>query len=453
VPRFKTRLVPTGIHHPRNGEFRVDKARNTRWVKQFKAMKAAGIKVPLAWGHQPKAEPADEATSKADKEYWLSKFNAGYIEDVYLDPDGTLGVIADSPGVEVNDKGEAVTTARFDDGRTVKCAIAEVSGAFRDWKDGTGKDWPDSLIHVAMTPLPVIGGQEGFTPLPESPLAKGEVRLSLATYLAADPADVAAETGTDDAGGAAGADDNPFPPKKEGEGEGGGADGKKDRLLDKMKQLSDALATEGIMVEPGDDAETYLDHMLTAINTHQATKDIHGGGGEGGGEAEVAAGEGGGAATPPQTESPPMMMSTNLSLANITDPTQKVMFKRLETVERQKRTARINALSKRRHPSTNLPIIAPAVIDRLRKSAETVQLSLSQETGEPVETELDRQLSLLEETLPSIAAGAWKDGARVVESPLTAAPDDPKATKELAKTMVARVGMDRPEMANGNGKK
>ena len=372
MSKFKSRLVPIGKHQPRNGEFVVDLARNERWLKNFQAMKKAGIKVPLAWGHQPKAEPANEEKTKADKEYWLSKYNAGYVEDAYLDKDGTLGIVADSPAVEINDKGEAVTTATLPDGRQVKCAIAEVSGAFRDWKDGTGRAWPDSLIHVALTPLPVIANQEGFTPIPEPELRAGEVRLSLATYLAM-PDEMNDQNDIDTAGGAGGEkDENPFA-KEGGESEGGEGGGKDD-IMGMMKELSDALATMGIMIEPGKSPKEYIQHMLTAVNTHQATKDIHGGGageGEGGGaggEAEASSNEGAGAATPPQTESPPMMMSksTYLSLADIKEPVMKAMFIDRQDTGRKTNQARINALERRRLPGTNLPAIPPSKIAKWR---------------------------------------------------------------------------------------
>ena len=118
MARFKTKLVPVGTHHARSGEFKVGAERTRAWVDRLKRMRAAGIRIPVAWGHQPKAEPADEEKSKSDTEYWLSKFNAGHVEDASVEADGTMSVTVDAPGVTVKD-GQALTTAKLPDGREV----------------------------------------------------------------------------------------------------------------------------------------------------------------------------------------------------------------------------------------------------------------------------------------------------------------------------------------------
>jgi len=47
-----------------------------------------------------------------------------------------------------------------------------VSAHIRDWKDGRGNRWDDSIMHVALTPLPVADGLPGFKNL-ATPAPKG----------------------------------------------------------------------------------------------------------------------------------------------------------------------------------------------------------------------------------------------------------------------------------------
>ena len=69
----------------------------------------------------------------------------------------------DVPGAEVDPDGNLLTWAEAGDGRKLKCAIQECSAGIRDWRDGQGRMWPDSLIHVALCALPVVSDQDGFS--------------------------------------------------------------------------------------------------------------------------------------------------------------------------------------------------------------------------------------------------------------------------------------------------
>ena len=139
-------------------------ARLRHYTDSFDEMTRLGIRIPIAWGHIPEATPAD-ASQRASQQYWLGRFNAGYLSS--LSTDGhTLNSALDCPGCEVDPAtGNLVSWVRLPDGREVKTAIGEVSVAIGDWTDGNGRLWKDVLKHVALTPLPVMMGQEGFTAL------------------------------------------------------------------------------------------------------------------------------------------------------------------------------------------------------------------------------------------------------------------------------------------------
>lgn len=452
MPKFKVGVVPPGTHHPATGPFTATRARSKHWADTFRRMKAAGIKVPLAWGHQPKAEPADEAKTQADKEYWLSKYNAGYVDDAMVEPDGTLSIIADAPGVTV-ENGAAVTTAKMPDGSTVKCSISEVSGAFRDWTSGAGVHYPDSMIHVALTPLPVVADQAGFIPLSNSAPITGEIRLSLATLISHEGVRMADDLnleGEDD-GGKGGEDDG---------GESAGGDGKKKsddggaidssvEDADDSELITEASAEmEELGIHIPDDlssCQEWVRHLITAIKTHKSTKSMAEGEGAAAGAVAGEQAAGAAQATPPSTESPPMMMS----LTDLKDPIQKTMFNRIAKTESEKRAARITQLARRRW-SDGTPCVPPGEIDDLRKMAGGVLLSLTPD-GDPVETEVDRILSRLERMLPSVLLSTRFDGAKPAPSPMDAeaeqAGPDPR---EWAKKSGLRV---REVAANSNGTK
>lgn len=142
------------------GDLEVTPDRVKHWCEQFRAMKAAGIHVPVCWGHQPSALPG-EGLERHEKQAAVAQANAGYLEEMGLDPDDALPGVLDIPGAKVEGD-NLVTEQTLPDGRKVKAAIKEVSIAVRDWTDGTGKKWKDSIVHVALVTHPVMTGQGGF---------------------------------------------------------------------------------------------------------------------------------------------------------------------------------------------------------------------------------------------------------------------------------------------------
>lgn len=156
-------LLRTGLYQPPQGELLVTPSRLRGYVDKFRQMRDLGIKIPIGWGHQPDANPAD-ASQRARQQYYLSALNAGYLDDLSLDRKGQLDSLMNCPGCEVDPAtGQYTAWVRLPDGREVRTGIGEVSVAIRDWTDGQGRLWPDVITHVALTPLPVMADQEGFT--------------------------------------------------------------------------------------------------------------------------------------------------------------------------------------------------------------------------------------------------------------------------------------------------
>lgn len=164
MAKLATVALRPGIHHAPQGPLHATPERMRAWVDKFRAMKADGIRVPCAWGHQPDALPGD-AQQRAAQQYYLSRFNAGYIDDLDLDEQGNIRCKLDIPGCDLTPDGKLASWVRLPDGREVRTAIGEVSAGIRDWTDGRGRLWKDSLIHLALVPLPVMAGQDGFRAL------------------------------------------------------------------------------------------------------------------------------------------------------------------------------------------------------------------------------------------------------------------------------------------------
>jgi hypothetical protein len=173
---YKLLLRPSLYSAPQ-GVLKATPARLKHWIRTFRRMKAKGIRVPIGHGHQPQALPGD-ASARARNQYYLGALNAGYLDALDLDKRGGLRAVLDCPGYDLDDKGNLVAWTRLGDGREVRTAIAEVSAAIRDWTDGTGETWPDAIVHIALTPLPVAHGTGPFTPAPIAPLEGIELSLS-----------------------------------------------------------------------------------------------------------------------------------------------------------------------------------------------------------------------------------------------------------------------------------
>lgn len=155
-------LVRPAVYTTPQGVLHAYPSRVKGWADTWRRMSEAGIKVPVSYGHQPRALPLDPTASREQSAYHFSALNAGYVADMSFDPaTGNLSSKLDCPGMEL-DGDKLVAWTKLPDGREVKTAIGEVSVAIKKWTDGQGREWPDAIVHVALTPLPVAHGTGGF---------------------------------------------------------------------------------------------------------------------------------------------------------------------------------------------------------------------------------------------------------------------------------------------------
>jgi hypothetical protein len=322
----------------------------------------------------------------------------------------------DVPGCEVSPDGHLMAQVELPDGRKVKTAVGEVSAAVRDWRDGSGKLWKDSIVHVAITPMPVVAGQGGFTAA-ELNLAgddSGTTYLSLSGLLYT--------LGENDM-----ADEN--------EMEGGEAGSNK--CFEDCKM---GLEAHGIHLPPDTNKENFCEHLAIALHAIKgATGQLEAeeepeeeleGEPEPGEEGEEGATYSGEDEEQAQQEPRPVMMS----LDTVHDPITRGLFKRAAADHKNKQLRALASLQKRGLP--------PHRADKLRAQIEGYKLSLDR-SGEVVQKKVDHELSLLDEVLP---APRGKNGkvpirtARRVERPGAGAEAD--SPEEIA-ARAARVSKVR----------
>lgn len=164
--KFKKEVLKTGEYFAPEGKVVVTTDRMQHWKDKHKEMLAAGLRLPIPWGHLSKAKPL----TYEEKEFLESKFNAGFIDDyeIVKGPDGieTFNAIIDIPLQEDADKV----------GNIVKEVSPQIESAF---VDGKGRVWNDVITHLALVTLPVAPGQSNFQPIHDDPVPTGGIRLSL----------------------------------------------------------------------------------------------------------------------------------------------------------------------------------------------------------------------------------------------------------------------------------
>jgi hypothetical protein len=363
MARLEKLLLRTGIYQAPQGKLVASKDRMARWARRFKDMTAAGLKVPVAWGHQPDAVPGD-ADDRAARQYYLSRFNAGYLEDLKFDPaTGAMTISADCPGLEVDDKGNAVCWTRLPDGREVKTAVGEVSAAIRPFRDGKGREWDDAVVHVAITPLPVFAGQTGFKALPGD---GNTFTLSLADWSGAElstEGDDMAEDKADD--------------KAAGEEGGKGGD---------WKKVLEILAKHGLALPDDTDASNFEERLTVADTALQGGED------KGASEEDDLDDfeEDDAAAAGAEPETRPVM----LSLSTEKDPKVRKLLEGRQAEHKEKLLTRLRRLQKRGMP--------PHEAAAYREQLAGYELSLDGD-HEPVQKPVEFELSVWEKVLPKKA--------------------------------------------------
>jgi hypothetical protein len=139
-----------------------------RFISTFRKMRKAGHEICVPWGHYLNAAPHEEA-------FLRSRFNAGYVVDLYSDDQGRLiARCTVPPGMEVDTNGDLIDPVHH-------TRIREVSAGIGDFVDGDGTYWEDAILHVALTPHPVLQKHAKILPPKLTPqslitLSRGKVR-------------------------------------------------------------------------------------------------------------------------------------------------------------------------------------------------------------------------------------------------------------------------------------
>ena len=149
--RFKKPIVTTGVYTvpgdvPR--KVTINKDRLDHWASQFDKMKDTGINIPAPWNHSKDSVPMSVGN---DGTLPRSDINAGWWDKLWVE-DGTLWGELDVPSNE-----DAMKI-----GKNVKESSIYVRP---DFKDGSGNQWKDSLMHIALVTHPIENGQGNFEKL------------------------------------------------------------------------------------------------------------------------------------------------------------------------------------------------------------------------------------------------------------------------------------------------
>lgn len=412
---FEKVLLRNGIYAAPQGQFEATPERLRHFVSQFQEMRRRGIRVPVAWGHQPKAIPGDDE-ERAQKQYYLSHFNAGYLDDLdYDEQTGRLKGKPNVPGADCDENGNIVTECTLPDGRKVKSACGEVSIAVKDWKDGKGKLWKDSIIHVAITPLPVVAGQDGFRALSTDNDEFDGWTLSLAQLSPTESRQLSADTEETDM-----------------------ADPKADVTPSDDDSNSDfdavmkGLAGLGVVLPPDTTPENLLHHLRIGLHVlDNVPKDDDGDRGAGADDDDgTGGGEDGGQVVEEQR---PVMMS----LASETDPIRQKFLSQRQETHKADLLRRIDRLSK-------AGLMPANVADGLRRKVDGYELSLTAEL-DLVPRSVDRTLATWEQAAAHLK-GARKAGKVLLGTVGTEAPrpsvDENYSPDEIAKR-AARVSQGK----------
>jgi hypothetical protein len=161
--RFIKDIVSVGKYHIPDGnggakEHEISLERLRKWANTFNAMRDNGIRVPCPFNHDVNAVPVQLGP---DGMLPSSQTNAGFWDALWVDEDqGRLMGVLDAPG----DAGDASSPA----GKISK-TVRETSVYVRPkgWKDGSGKEWEEPILHIAAVTHPIQPGQDNFQPLVE----------------------------------------------------------------------------------------------------------------------------------------------------------------------------------------------------------------------------------------------------------------------------------------------
>jgi hypothetical protein len=139
APRFRKEVLSTGrwmVPYDEEGEiihrpWQVTRKTLQQIASSFEKAKAAGVRVPVVWGH------SDDA-----------KDNAGVVENVFVEGETLLA------DVRITER-----QAKSKVGESVNEVSAEITPG---WVDGRGNRYEQMMTHLGLVNLPVISGQTPF---------------------------------------------------------------------------------------------------------------------------------------------------------------------------------------------------------------------------------------------------------------------------------------------------
>ena len=150
--------------HPVHGwSLDIDGPRMDKWLAAFGAMKADGVKVPIYTSHK--------GTTENCLGYCNDMFRGGP-EALKAHPE-LAALPADKAPVDPN---RLYAIHEFPDGSSAALAnrVGQVSVLIdKHYKPGNGKDYGESIRHVAVTPEPIVRGQNPFVGLCAAGCQKG----------------------------------------------------------------------------------------------------------------------------------------------------------------------------------------------------------------------------------------------------------------------------------------
>lgn len=138
-------------------EKQITKDQIASWESNFLKMREKGLLVPAPFYHDlsalpltPEEKAALDAAQRTEAN--RTKNNAGYWEHMFRDANGNLHGIID---VDVPEYQERM-------GKSFKeCSLL----ALPKFVDGTGEEWKDSILHVAVVTNPIVPAQDNFKPI------------------------------------------------------------------------------------------------------------------------------------------------------------------------------------------------------------------------------------------------------------------------------------------------
>lgn len=163
MPTFTKAILRPGTYLARTPDGRRTKQTITldrlkSWADKFSQMVASGLRIPAPYRHDPNAVPLLEDQNGADN-------NAGFWKRLWLGPDATLYGELDVP--------------RSEDASRVGTTVTEVSPLVEPERiDGKGREWKDSITHIALVTHPIASGQENFQPSDQMPAGAAAFCLS-----------------------------------------------------------------------------------------------------------------------------------------------------------------------------------------------------------------------------------------------------------------------------------